>query len=109
MADNNDNDISAVVIDNGSEKSRVGFAGDDAPKSVFTSIIGRPLDEDNEPDDNTSVIKPGPSVIFCISSIPLSKVLLPTGTIWKRFGTTRFTMSSVLPPRTNLLFLPRLP
>ncbi|VDI31504.1 Hypothetical predicted protein [Mytilus galloprovincialis] len=37
----NDEDVPAVVIDNGSGLCKVGFAGDDAPKSVFPSIIGR--------------------------------------------------------------------
>jgi actin len=31
-----------VVIDNGSGQCKAGFAGDDAPKSVFPSIVGRP-------------------------------------------------------------------
>ncbi|CAK4697710.1 unnamed protein product [Aphanomyces euteiches] len=34
-------DISAVVIDNGSGVCKAGFAGDDTPRSVFSSIIGR--------------------------------------------------------------------
>ena len=32
----------AVVIDNGSGKIKAGFAGDDAPRSVFENIVGRP-------------------------------------------------------------------
>lgn len=32
-----------VIIDNGSGLIKAGFAGDDAPRSVFPSIIGRPL------------------------------------------------------------------
>ncbi|VDI37984.1 Hypothetical predicted protein [Mytilus galloprovincialis] len=31
----------AVVIDNGSEMCKAGFAGDDAPRAVFPSIVGR--------------------------------------------------------------------
>jgi len=31
-----------VIIDSGSSVTKVGFAGDDAPSSVFPSIIGRP-------------------------------------------------------------------
>ena len=34
--------VQAVVIDNGSGMSKAGFAGDDAPRAVFPSIIGRP-------------------------------------------------------------------
>ena len=35
-------DPKAVVIDNGSGSIKAGFAGDDAPRSVFSTIIGRP-------------------------------------------------------------------
>jgi hypothetical protein len=32
----------ALVIDNGSGMVKAGFAGDDAPRAVFPSIVGRP-------------------------------------------------------------------
>ena len=32
----------AVVIDNGSGMVKAGFAGDDAPRSVFSSVVGKP-------------------------------------------------------------------
>lgn len=35
-------DINALVIDNGSGMCKAGFAGDDAPRAVFPSIVGRP-------------------------------------------------------------------
>jgi actin-related protein len=35
-------DVQALVIDNGSGMCKAGFAGDDAPRAVFPSIIGRP-------------------------------------------------------------------
>nr|P53466.1 RecName: Full=Actin, cytoskeletal 2; AltName: Full=LPC2; Flags: Precursor [Lytechinus pictus]AAA53364.1 cytoskeletal actin [Lytechinus pictus] len=37
-----DDDVSALVIDNGSGMVKAGFAGDDAPRAVFPSIVGRP-------------------------------------------------------------------
>ena len=37
-----DDEISAIVCDNGSGMCKAGFAGDDAPRAVFPSIIGRP-------------------------------------------------------------------
>jgi len=40
MAD--DGEVSAVVCDNGSGMVKAGFAGDDAPRAVFPSIVGRP-------------------------------------------------------------------
>ena len=37
-----DEDAQAIVCDNGSGMVKAGFAGDDAPRSVFPSIVGRP-------------------------------------------------------------------
>lgn len=35
-------EVAALVVDNGSGMCKAGFAGDDAPRVVFPSIIGRP-------------------------------------------------------------------
>jgi actin beta/gamma 1 len=35
-------EVQALVVDNGSGMCKAGFAGDDAPRSVFPSIVGRP-------------------------------------------------------------------
>jgi actin-related protein len=35
-------EVTAVVIDNGSGMCKSGFAGDDAPRAVFSTIVGRP-------------------------------------------------------------------
>ncbi|XP_054345048.1 beta-actin-like protein 2 isoform X3 [Pongo pygmaeus] len=37
-----DDELSALVVDNGSGMCKAGFGGDDAPRAVFPSIIGRP-------------------------------------------------------------------
>jgi actin len=37
-----DEEAQALVIDNGSGMVKAGFAGDDAPRAVFPSIVGRP-------------------------------------------------------------------
>ena len=37
-----DDEVAALVIDNGSGILKAGFAGDDAPRVMFPSIIGRP-------------------------------------------------------------------
>jgi len=37
-----DDEPAACVIDNGSGMMKAGFAGDDAPRAVFPSIVGRP-------------------------------------------------------------------
>ena len=36
-----DEDVAALVVDNGSGMCKAGFAGDDAPRAVFPSIVGR--------------------------------------------------------------------
>jgi actin beta/gamma 1 len=36
-----DDDIAAIVIDNGSGISKAGFASDDEPRAVFPSIVGQ--------------------------------------------------------------------
>merc|ERR1712219_79568 len=38
----NEEDVAALVVDNGSGMCKAGFAGDDAPRAVFPSIVGRP-------------------------------------------------------------------
>lgn len=35
-------DVSALVVDNGSGMCKAGFAGDDAPRAIFASVVGRP-------------------------------------------------------------------
>jgi actin-related protein len=35
-------DVQALVVDNGSGMCKAGFAGDDAPRAVFPSLVGRP-------------------------------------------------------------------
>ena len=37
-----DDGIAALVVDNGSGMCKAGFGGDDAPRAVFPSIVGRP-------------------------------------------------------------------
>ncbi|KAA0169198.1 hypothetical protein FNF27_07017 [Cafeteria roenbergensis] len=37
-----DEDVQPLVVDNGSGMCKAGFSGDDAPRAVFPSIVGRP-------------------------------------------------------------------
>lgn len=37
-----DEEAAALVVDNGSGMCKAGFSGDDAPRAVFPSIVGRP-------------------------------------------------------------------
>ncbi|SPQ93590.1 unnamed protein product (mitochondrion) [Plasmodiophora brassicae] len=39
---NMSDEVQALVVDNGSGMVKAGFAGDDAPRAVFPSIVGRP-------------------------------------------------------------------
>ena len=43
-----DDDVAALVVDNGSGMCKAGFAGDDAPRAVFPSIVGRPRHQVSE-------------------------------------------------------------
>jgi actin-related protein len=43
-----DEDAAALVVDNGSGMCKAGFAGDDAPRAVFPSIVGRPRHQVNK-------------------------------------------------------------
>ena len=40
MSDDDDTDV--LVVDNGSGVCKAGFAGDDAPRVVISSVVGRP-------------------------------------------------------------------
>lgn len=53
-----DEETTALVCDNGSGLVKAGFAGDDAPRAVFPSIVGRPRHQVNT-DGRTGA---GPSV-----------------------------------------------
>jgi len=37
-----DDDVAALVVDNGSGMCKAGIAGDDAPSASFPSVVGRP-------------------------------------------------------------------
>jgi len=41
-SDNDGESSNSLVVDNGSGMVKAGFAGDDAPRAVFPSIVGRP-------------------------------------------------------------------
>jgi actin-related protein len=37
-----DDEVCAIILDNGSSMIKTGLAGDDAPRDVFSTITGRP-------------------------------------------------------------------
>jgi actin beta/gamma 1 len=38
-------EVAAIFIDNGSGMCKAGFAGEDEPRAVFPSVVGRPEDQ----------------------------------------------------------------
>ena len=68
-----DDDIAALVIDNGSGMCKAGFAGDDAPRAVFPSIVGRPRHQVIVKTSSRLEIKLYTfKMILCILSFPIS-------------------------------------
>merc|ERR1712198_611203 len=108
-----DEDVAALVVDNGSGMCKAGFAGDDAPRAVFPSIVGRPRHQGvmvgMGQKDAYLEMKPNPREVSSPSSTPLNTESSPTGMIWRRSGTTPSTMSSVLPLRNSPSSSLRLP
>uniref|UniRef100_A0A3P8WTM9 Actin-1 n=1 Tax=Cynoglossus semilaevis TaxID=244447 RepID=A0A3P8WTM9_CYNSE len=51
-----DEDVAALVVDNGSGMCKAGFAGDDAPRAVFPSIVGRPRHQKEMTKDGTTTL-----------------------------------------------------
>jgi len=56
-----DDEVAALVIDNGSGMCKAGFAGDDAPRAVFPSIVGRPRHQVHFFINNYTIISPNKS------------------------------------------------
>lgn len=52
-----DDDVAALVVDNGSGMCKAGFAGDDAPRAVFPSIVGRPRHQVRHSKEQTSCVR----------------------------------------------------
>ena len=47
MSSSEQGEVSSVVIDNGSTTCKAGFSGDDEPRFVFPTIVGRRSPQDH--------------------------------------------------------------
>lgn len=56
-------ETTALVCDNGSGLCKAGFAGDDAPRAVFPSIVGRPRHQVGTQGGTSGSPQPPPTLL----------------------------------------------
>merc|ERR1719318_2460349 len=82
-------EVQALVVDNGSGMCKAGFAGDDAPRAVFPSIVGRPRHQ-----GVMLGTKRRAREVSSPSNIPSNMGSSQTGTTWRKSGITLSTTNS---------------
>lgn len=77
-----DEETTALVCDNGSGLVKAGFAGDDAPRAVFPSIVGRPRHQVNARPSDGSPRSPGVTSLLSSSVLHLTLCLSSAHTLY---------------------------